>query len=104
MFNLAFFSQLKDFKKIHKLLFRLFIFDIIMTSVYLIFCHDSDHWDLYGDKTDDDMVEKVLNRFYYSLNVSTTIGLGPIAPRSKVAMLLTILQIYGTILLLPFAG
>lgn len=93
-------------KNISSILIKIIILDIIATVIYLALAYDTDHWILYGDDhkmSDDSLYEKVINRFYYSVNVSTTLGLGPVSPNSKITILLTILQIYMTISLLPFA-
>ena len=81
-------------KNIVQLFLKLLIIDVVMTVVYLIFAYNSSDWTMYGEKSDDTLLKKILNRFYYSLNISTTLGLGPIGPNSVKIMIITILQIY----------
>ena len=93
-------------KNISSILFKIIVLDIIATFIYLLLAYDTEHWQVYGDNhhlSDDSLSEKILNRFYYSVNVSTTLGLGPVTPDSKLTIILTIIQIYMTISMLPFA-
>ena len=85
---------------------KILILDFTASFIYLLLAYDTDHWEMYGNShslSDDTLSEKLLNRFYYSVNVSTTLGLGPVTPNSKITIILTIIQIFMTISLLPFA-
>ena len=93
----------KNFYKVLKILLTLFVVDIVMSCVYLLFCYDSDNWDTGEDNPNDSFLAKLFNSFYYSTMVSTTVGLGPISPKSNLAKSLTLLQLYITFAVLPFA-
>ena len=93
----------KNFQKVINVLTSLFLVDLVMTCVYLFFCYDTDNWDVSEEHAGDSFLAKLFNRFYYSTMVSTTVGLGPIAPKSKLAKSLTLIQLYITFALLPFA-
>lgn len=91
-------------KNIKMIILKLILFDVLMALIYLVFTYNSNHWTLYKNHKDDSLYDKFFNRFYYSLQVSSTLGLGPIIPDSKTSMFLTIVQIYVTISLFPFLG
>ena len=93
----------KNVQRIIKVLTSLFLVDLLMTCIYLFFCYDTDHWDVSQEHPADSFLAKFFNRFYYSTMVSTTVGLGPMAPKSKLAKFLTLLQLYITFAFLPFA-
>ena len=93
----------KNVQKIIKVLTTLFLVDLLMTCVYLFFCYDTDNWDISEEEADQSFLGKFFNRFYYSTMVSTTVSLGPTAPKSKLAKFLTLIQLYITFALLPFA-
>ena len=93
----------RNFQKVLNILLTLFVVDIAMSCVYLLFCYDSDNWDTGDDNPNDSLLAKLFNSFYYSTMVSTTVGLGPISPMSNLAKSLTLLQLYITFAVLPFA-
>lgn len=39
-------------------------------------------------------MEKVLNRFYQSLNITTTLGLGHVSPKSIKTIVISIIQLF----------
>ena len=71
--------------------------DIVMTIVYLYVAYDAKEWDGLDKSDDEGIVNKIVNRFYYSVNVSTAFGLGPINPKSNTLKMITIAQIYITL-------
>ena len=81
-------------KKIAKFLITVLVFDILMTIIYLFIAYDSTQWDGVNNSNDKGLLNKIVNRFYYSVNVSTSFGLGPISPTSNLLKLITILQMY----------
>jgi len=83
--------------KFVKFLSTILAFDILMTLVYLAIAYDTEQWDGMDDHNDDGLFNKLINRFYYSVNVSTSFGLGPISPISNTLKVLTIVQIYMTL-------
>lgn len=86
-----------------KVILQVLIFDCIMTAVYMIFAYDKDEWMMALAKdSDKGFWKKLLNRFYYSVNVSTTIGLGPISPNTTKTVILTLINIYCTLAFLPY--
>ena len=84
-------------------LLNLFIFDIIMVGVYMGLLYDSSNWLLSKQTKDDTFMDKVTNRFYYSLMISSTIGpSNDFAPSSRLGKIVTIVHIYLSIMFLPF--
>lgn len=75
----------------------LLLFDIAMTAVYMAVAYDTAPWGGLRPRTDDTLIDKMLNRFYYSVNVSTAFGLGPVTPASRTLKLITVVQIYITL-------
>ena len=60
---------------------------VLFSLLYLFLFWDSGHW--FGvDDCDDEFVDKFLNRVYFSLCTTSTIGFGMVAPRSRLARLL----------------
>ncbi len=89
--------------KMITVLLNLFVFDIIMVAIYMAFLYESSNW-LLSDRTKDDtFVDKLTNRFYYSLMISSTIGpSNDFAPSSRLGKVVTICHIYLSIMFLPF--
>lgn len=87
----------RQLEKFIKFLITIFAFDIIMTIIYLVIAYDTTQWDGIDDHDDNGIINKFINRFYYSVNVSTSFGLGPISPISNLLKLITIMQIYLTL-------
>ena len=86
-----------QWSKLIKFIITVFIFDLFMTFVYLTIAYDSNDWDGMDKHSDDNFISKLINRLYYSVNVSTAFGLGPISPISELLKLITIIQIYITL-------
>ena len=82
---------------------NLFIFDLVMAALYMIVLYDSDNWDHSEDTNDHTFADKAVNRIYYALMISSTIGPpASFVPRSRTGKLLTIFHIYLSIMFLPF--
>ena len=86
-----------QWKKLLRFTLTLLLFDIIMTLIYLYVAYDSKEWDGFKSSHDQGLINKIVNRFYYSVNVSTAFGLGPVSPRSNLLKLITVAQIYITL-------
>ena len=83
--------------KLIRFITTIFLFDLLMTFVYLVIAYDSKEWDGMDNHSDDNFISKVINRLYYSVNVSTAFGLGPISPVSNLLKIITVVQIYVTL-------
>ena len=89
--------------KIFRILRALFLFDCIMGVLYLIILYDEKNWDNTQKYRDDTLVDKIVNRLYYSLMISSTIGPpSGFVPITRAGKLLTIMHIYLSIMFLPF--
>lgn len=89
--------------KMLTVLLNLFVFDVLMVGVYMAFLYESKNWLLSESTKDDTFADKLTNRFYYSLMISSTIGpSNDFAPSSRLGKLVTICHIYLSIMFLPF--
>lgn len=89
--------------QILKILRNLFIFDLIMAVLYMTVLYESDNWHFNDDTNDRSFFDKLVNRIYYSLMISSTIGPpGSFVPKSRMGKLLTVFHIYLSIMFLPF--
>ena len=101
-------AQKKIIKKVpptrlFKILKALFIFDCVMALLYLFVLYDTDAWDNSKNYKDESIIDKFINRMYYSLMISSTIGPpSGFIPRTRTGKLLTIVHIYLSIMFLPF--
>ena len=86
-----------QWRKPLRFMLTVLVFDVVMTIVYLYFAYDSKHWDGLDNSDDQGLINKIVNRFYYSVNVSTAFGLGPINPKNNMLKLITVAQIYITL-------
>ena len=87
----------REWAKFLRFLSMLLLFDIGMTMVYMAAAYDTAPWGGLRPHTDDTLIDKALNRFYYSVNVSTAFGLGPVSPATRTLKLITVAQIYLTL-------
>lgn len=78
-------------KKI-KILKLLFISNLIFAFLYWILCNDDYHFNGDLDKKDETQFGKFFNRFYYSINVTSTLGMTN-SPASKTCKFLVMIQI-----------
>ena len=67
---------------------------IIFAVIYTIACPTTDHWKGLTEENDKTLFDKFFNRFYFSLTTMTTIGYGDIAPVSKTARSIVLLQMF----------
>ena len=82
---------------------NLFLFDLVMAALYMVVLYDSDNWDYSENTADHTLSDKIINRIYYSLMISSTIGPpAGFVPRSRTGKMLTIFHIYLSIMFLPF--
>ena len=89
--------------EILKILRNLFIFDLIMAILYMTVLYESDNWKFDKDTNDRSFFDKLVNRVYYSLMISSTIGPpAGFVPKSRLGKLLTVFHIYLSIMFLPF--
>lgn len=72
----------------------IFGFIILFAVIYTIACPTSDHWKGIQDDHDITLFDKFFNRLYFSLTTMTTIGYGDIAPVSKRARSIVLLQMF----------
>ena len=86
-----------QWRKPLRFMLTVLVFDVVMTIVYLYVAYDAKEWDGIDKSDDEGIVNKIVNRFYYSVNVSTAFGLGPINPKSNTLKMITIAQIYITL-------
>jgi len=93
----------KKFQNVINVLFSVLVVDIVMSCIYFLFCDDPDNWDTSHDIKNVTFLNKYFNHFYYSTMVSTTVGIGPISPKSNLVKLLTLFHVYITFAILPFA-
>ena len=77
-------------------------FIIIFAIIYTIVCPTTDHWKGITENNDKTLFDKFFNRLYFSLTTMTTIGYGDIAPVSKTARSIVLLQMFMFILRLFF--
>lgn len=60
----------------------LFAFILILIISLTVFFNDKSHW--YGlEKEDENVISKLINRTYFSLNMISTIGISNIIPKSR---------------------
>ena len=97
IFNVIVQHMAKAWTKFLKFLSMLLLFDLMMTAVYMAVAYDTAPWGGLRPHADDTLVDKIFNRFYYSVNVSTAFGLGPVSPASKTLKLITVVQMYLTL-------
>ena len=69
-------------------------FIIIFAVIYTIACPTTDHWKGLTEANDKTLFDKFFNRLYFSLTTMTTIGYGDIAPVSKTARSIVMLQMF----------
>ena len=79
-----------QWRKPLRFMLTVLVFDVVMTIVYLYFAYDSKEWDGFKSSHDQGLINKIVNRFYYSVNVSTAFGLGPVSPRSNLLKLINV--------------
>ena len=72
----------------------IFGFIILFTVIYTIACPTTDHWKGITEAEDKTLFDKFFNRLYFSLTTMTTIGYGDIAPVSKRARSIVLLQMF----------
>lgn len=89
-------SSIKNNKVDLKLKHFSFIFGfiILFAIIYTIACPTTDHWKGIQDDQDKTVFDKFFNRLYFSLTTMTTIGYGDIAPVSKRARSIVLLQMF----------
>ena len=86
-----------QWNKLIRFTLTILFFDFVMTFIYLVVAYDSKEWNGLNDHNDSKIIDKIINRLYYSVNVSTAFGLGPMSPISNILKIITIVQVYITL-------
>ena len=80
-----------------RILKLILITNLVLAFLYWILCNDNSHFDGNMDDENETQLGKLYNRFYFSVNVTSTLGMTN-TPKSKMCKLLVIIQI--TVLIL----
>lgn len=74
--------------------FDLIVINLIFTLIYMSLCYDSSHWEFSSRNLGDETFsQKLFNRFYFSMNIYSTIGIGGPLPVSYTCKFLYMFQI-----------
>tara|TARA_Y100000994_G_C15563465_1_gene389315 strand:- start:342 stop:632 length:291 start_codon:yes stop_codon:yes gene_type:complete len=69
------------------------------TILFTIFGYESKDWNGIEEEKDKTLLQKVFNRFYFSIVSFSTVGLGDISP--KTTILRSIMIIYTILVIVP---
>ena len=90
-FNIPNQSELLDKMGI---VFDLIIINIIFTLIYMTLCYDSKHWEFSSrNPGDDTFSQKLFNRFFFSINIYSTIGVGGPLPVTYTCKVIYMFQV-----------
>ena len=78
-----------------------FLFNVVMTIIYMISSFDTKKWSSFKKNNDISIINKFINRYYYSINITTFLGSAN-EPNDSTSKFITICQIFFVIIFLPF--
>ena len=78
---------------------NIIILTTIITILFTIFGYESKDWNGIEEKNDKTLLQKLFNRFYFSIISLSTIGFGDISPKTN--KLRFIMTIYAIIVIIP---
>ena len=90
-----------NINSIGKKVFAVFLFNVVMTIIYMISSFDTNKWDSFKKDNDINLIDKFINRYYYSINITTFLGSAN-EPNDTISKFITICQIFLVIIFLPF--